>query len=311
MYNQEIKEQFIAEHATGEKERFGWRSMFETIGEYESLVGKDLSEMSIPEVVEALKPAVIGTYGTAAGVQCMIKAYARWCVDNCPFLYPNKALSGLEIDDIDASEYYSKTIFTSEDELIFELESVRRFDEGFMEGLVLVLAWIGIEQKDVLSVNIRDVDLQERTIYVERLKKAVSFSERIADVLKVYEKTKVGSRSAGGTTRPVYRDDSYNTYVRKYSPKGQLGEKPLTPSRIRNAVGTINELYIAQGKPSRLWNGNIVASGALYRVRLLELSGVDVFSKKNKDAVVEAFGVKSKLHEVLWMYRNYKRAFNL
>lgn len=310
MYNQEIKERFLAEYSVSGKERVGWRSLFETVEEHESAIGKDLSEMSVSEVVRALTPAVIGTYSTAADIQCTIKTYTRWCAQNCPSLQPNRDLGELEINDIDASEYYAKTIFTNEDELIFELESVRHFDDGFTEGVILVLAWLGIEQKDVLSVKTGDVNIQERTIYVQKQNRTVTFSDRIAEVLKIYERTKVGSRSSGGSTRPVYRDDSWDTYIKKYAPNGRLGIKPLTPSRIRNAIGTINELYIAQGKPSRLWNGNIIASGALYRVRLLELSGMDVFSKKNKDAVLEAFGVKSKLHEVHWMYRNYKKAFN-
>ena len=311
MYNQEIKEGFLKAYSASGNERSGCRAMFETTSSYEESIGKDLSEMTSVEVIDALRPVIVGAYKTAANVQSRIKAYVNWCHLNCRSLSPNLSLLAIEIDDIDASEYFKKTIFKNEDELIFELETVRRFEDGFTEGLILLFAWIGIEQKDALSVKIHDVDLEKRTVFVQKYNQTISFSERIADVFKIYEKTKEGSRSAGGSNRPVFRDDSYHTYIRKYCPSAQLGVKPLDPSNIRKSVNDINQLYVAQGKESRLRNGNIVASGALYRVRLLEESGVDVFSFKNRQMVIDAFGVSAKLHEIHWMYKNYKRAFKL
>ena len=311
MYNQEIKERFLKSYTAGGKERSGCRAMFESLCDYEETHGKDLSEMAVDEIIDALKSVTIGAYKTAADIQSRIKAYVRWCAQNCQEIKANQNLLDIDIDDIDASEYFKKTIFRNEDDLIFELESVRRFDEGFTEGIVLLLAWIGVEQKDVLSIKKHDVDLNNRTITMNSHNKVLCFSERIADVLKIYERTKEGSRSAGGSSRPVFRDDSFNTYVRKYCPRGKLGETPLTPSGLRNSVGIINQLYVAKGKESRLWNGNVIASGALYRVRQLEESGVDVFSAKNKMAVIDAFGVSTKLYEIHWMYKNYKKAFNL
>lgn len=311
MYNQEIKEQFLQDYLATGKEKNGCRAMFETVGQFEAISGKDLAEMSKDEVVQALESVDIGTYSSAAGIQSVIKAYVKWCMDNFPSMHFDRSLDYLEISDIDVSGFYSKTIFQNEDELIFELESVRHFDEGFTEGIILVFAWLGIEQKNALSVKIEDVNLTDRTIYLRDSGKIISFSERIADVLKVYERTKVGYRSAGGRERPVYRDDSFGNYIRRYCPASHLGVRPFDPANIRKSINDINQLYVAQGKESRLWNGNVVASGALYRIHTLELSGVDVFSLKNKDLVIEAFGVKSKLYEIHWMYRNYKRAFNL
>lgn len=311
MYNREIKERFLSEYASGGKERTGCRAMFETFDEYERSLGKDLAEMSVDEMLHVLKFMIIGTYKTAADIQSRIKAYVRWCVQNCPQLQSNRMLLEVNIDDIDASSYFKKTIFKNEDDLIFELESVRRFDEGYTEGVVLLLAWIGIEQKDVLSIKKNDVDLHNRTIILNKHNSVIKFSNRIADVLRIYERTKEGSRPAGGSSRPVFRDDSFDIYIRKYCPRGRLGETPLTASVLRNSVGVINQLYISQGKESRLWNGNVIASGALYRVRELEKSGVDVFAFKNRELVIEAFGVSTKLYEIHWMYKNYKRAFNL
>lgn len=311
MYNQEIKERFLKSYTAGGKERAGCRAMFDTVCQYEESIGKDLSEMTSNELIEALKLVVIGAYKTAADIQSRIKAYVNWCEQNCRALEVNRQLLNLEIDDIDASAYFKKTIFKNEDELIFELESVRRFEDGFTEGMILLFAWIGIEQKDVLSVKIHDVNVIDRKVYLRKYDKFISFSERIADVFKIYERTKEGSRSAGGRSRPVYRDDSFYTYIRKYCPSSQLGVKPLDPNNIRKSINDINRLSVDQGKESRLRNGNVVASGALHRLRALEEQGIDVFSAKNRMVVIDAFGVSTKLYEIHWMYKNYKKAFNL
>ena len=311
MYNQEIKERFFNECTSLGKEKGNYRTIMDAIGEYEEKIQRDLAEMQVEDAIEALRYADIGVYNSATSAQSMIKNYVTWCYENKVFDHVNNNLLLIKISDIDVSRYLARTLFKDEDELISEMQTVRRFDEGFTEGLILLFAWLGIEQKDALTIKIEDVNLKDRVIFARVYGKYIHFSEKIADVFKIYEKTKEGFRSAGGSFRPVYRDDSYDTYIRKYSPYSQLGEKPLTPARIRSSVGVISKLYVAQGKESRLWNGNVVASGALHRVYLLERSGVNVFSKKNKEAVIEAFAVKSKLHEILWMYKNYKKAFNL
>lgn len=310
MYNQEIKERFCRTYVAAGKERTGCRSMFDTIGVYEESLGKDLAEMTKDEVICATRLMVVGAYKTAVSIQSKIKDYVKWCTQNQVFTNVNLDLIGFKIDDVDASAYLAKTIFKDEDELIRELQTVRRFDEGFTEGIILILAWLGIEQKDVLSIKTHDVDLARREINYRKYDKTIVFSEKICDVLRIYEKTKEGSRPAGGSSRPVYRDDSFNTYVRKYCPRGQLGVKPLEATNLRKMVNDVNKLYTAQGKESRLWNGNIIASGALYRLKNLEDNGVDVFSTKNRVDVVQAFAIDADMYEISWLYKSYKRAFN-
>ena len=65
------------------------------------------------------------------------------------------------------------------------------------------------------------------------------------------------------------------------------------------------------GNSPRFTAGNVLASGALKRLYDLEQGGVDIFSIKNKDIVSETYRAKAKLYEILWLYKNYKKAFNL
>lgn len=309
MYNQEIKERFLAE-SLGNKNENTLRAKFDAIGIYEEQVGKDFAEMSMEEALTAMSEARTNTYGSAFSLLSLMRNYVKWCDDNVVFIGVNQSLVHLEIDDIDISKSLSELLFKNEMELMKELRSIREFEDGYTEAIILLLGWIGIEQKDVLSITSSDVDLQEKRVFLKKYDKFVSFSDNIAYAFSRYEKTKVGSRSSGGDSRLVYRDDSYDRFVRKYCAKGQLG-KDFTPTQVKHAVNKLNLAYVQNGNEPRFTGSNVVMSGALYRVMLLEKSGVDVFSIKNKNAVLDSFFVKAKLHEVLWLYKNYKRAFSL
>ena len=308
MYNQEIKERFIAEYDGNRKNAV--RPNFELISEYEEKYQKDLAEMSVDEAVDTISGLNIGTYKTAAGTQSFIKSYVNWCHQLGVFKNVNLDLCKIGLDDIDCSRRLRELLFRTEDELIKELNSVRPFDEGYPEAIATLLTWVGIKQTDIVSIRVSDVNLDKRWVYVPHIDLFAGFSEKIADIFKVYENTKVGYRSAGGDSRPVFRDDSYDRYVRKYLPKGKSSD-PYTSVQIKHITHHLNTIYVERGNPPKFTGSNVLMSGALYRVWQLEQRGVDVFSIKNKKEVASAFVVKANLYEILWLYKNYKKAFNL
>lgn len=308
MYNQEIKEQFLAEYDGNRK--LSARANFESIANYEELCQKDLAEMTFYEALEAIKNLDIGTYSTAFGIKTFIKSYVTWCHQYSKFKNTNLDLCSIDVDDVDCSRRIRELTFKSEDELIKELSSVRPFDEGYPEAIAILLTWIGVKQNEIASIRVSDVNLEKQWVYVPSSDLFVSFSDKIAEIFRVYEKTKVGYRSSGGDSRPVFRDDSYDRYVRKYLPKDKSSD-PYTSVQIKHITHHLNTIYVDRGNPPKFTGSNVLMSGALYRVWMLEQRGVDVFSIKNKKEVANAFVVKANLYEILWLYRNYKRAFNL
>lgn len=308
MYNRDIKEQFLSEYDGNRV--IGARPNFELIGAYEEKFQKDLAEMSFDEAVETISNLNIGTYKTAAGVQSFIRSYVKWCDQFSKFKNINLELCSISADDIDCSKRLYELVFRSEDELIKELGSVRPFDEGYPETIAVLLTWVGVKQNEIASVRASDVNLEKQWVYIRDRDLFAKFSDKIADIFRVYEKTKVGYRSAGGDSRPVFRDDSHDRYVRKYLPKGKSGD-PFTSVQFKHLIHHLNSIYADAGNPPKFTGSNILLSGALYRVWELEQSGVDVFSIKNKKAVANAFVAKANLYEILWLYKNYKKAFNL
>lgn len=306
MYNQEIKERFLSEYDGNRKS--GARQIFEVVSEYEAACNKDLAQMQKSEICEALKYAQIGTYSTAFGVLSFVRSYVKWCDDNLVFSGISVDDSMLVVDDIDISDSIQRLYFRTENELINCLKSVRPLDDGYYDIIVTLFSWLGIPQKQVANIKISDVDLENKTVRFDGA--YIQFSDNIKEILALYAKTKTGTREAAGGQRVVYRDDSYDTFVRRFSPPKQLGKK-ITTSQIEDSVYLLNKAYVEAGNSPRFTGGNVLASGALRRVYELEQSGVDVFSIKNKDLVVNAYRVKAKLYEILWQYKNYKKAFNL
>lgn len=306
MYNREIKEQFLAEYEGGRK--VSARINFESIGEYEELCGKDIAEMQISEAIEALKCVHIKTYGTAFGVLSFIRNYIKWCREKSVFNDINTDLAALTVDDIDISGELKAMLFASEDELIKAMRSVRPFDDGYYDVIVVLFVWLGIPQKQITSIKIDDVNLSDNVVVFDGVD--IKFSDDIKDILSLYAKTKTGTRIKADGARIVYRDDSYDTFVRKFSAPKQLGKK-ITSSQIEDAVYLLNKAYVEQGNNPKFTSGSIMYSGGLRRVYELEQQGVDVFSIKNKNAVIQAYRAKAKLYEILWLYKNYKKAFSL
>ena len=307
MFNEEVKERFLIEFAAGKNEK-SCRAKFEAIGEYEHSLGKDFAEMSTADAAKAMQFVRIGTYKSAFGLIAQIRSYVKWCFDNHVFSDVNTGLISLTVDDVDISENMKKMLFRTEDEFIKELRSARTFDDGYLDVIVMVFSWLGISQDQAMAIKIDDVDFKSMMVHLPD--RDIQFSEKLGEVLWIYSKTKHSTRLNGNGPRDVYRDDSYDLFVRKFSAPKQLGKK-LTKSQLQAALHDLNEVYVDLGNEPRFTSGNVLTSGALSRVFELEQSGVDVFLMKNKNTVLDAFVVKSKLYEVLWLYNNYKRAFSL
>lgn len=308
MYNPEVKERFMNEISGNGRNERSCYAIFDTLGVFENSIGRDIAVMNEGELREALRHTNAGTYGSAFAIISLIRRYVKWCYDNRVFHTSEQDLSFLTVDVVDISEDLKVQLFRSEDDLIKALRSARPFDDGYFDVVVMLFFWLGISQKQMLNIKREDVDFFNKSVFVDG--NAIPIPESFCEILSLYSKTKTGTRSSKNGPRTVYRDDSYDTFIRKFSSQNQLGKR-ITASQIEDAIYNLNKAYIELGNISRLTGGNVISSGALCRVFELEQSGVDIFSPKNKLLVVGAFRTKAKLHEILWLYRNYKRAFSL
>lgn len=308
MYNQEIKEKFLEEFTAGGRNEKSCRAALEAISRHEDALGVDVARMTLPEIKRALTYVNARTYKSAFAAVTLVRAYVKWCSENKVFSNITPNIIALSVDDIDTSDDFRKILFRNEEEFIKALRSVRPFDDGYFDIIASVFFWLGFSTQQMMEIKIEDVDFENKTVTYDGV--SITISDSFCEILQTYAKTKSGTRQSKNGPRLVYRDDSYNTFIRKFSPQNQLGQR-LAKSQIEDAVYLLNKAYVSLGNESKFTSGNMIASGALARVYALECSGVDIRSLKNKFIVIDAFRAKAKLHEIHWMYDNYKKAFNL
>lgn len=310
MYNQEIKEKFIKETTANWVKSNSCSAVFESIGivEYDKQI--DLAQMQISDAVLAISHCNISTYSTAFSAISTIRSYVKWCAKANCMSNINIDILNISIDDIDISDGLSKCLFKDESDLISSMRSVRTFNEGYYEVVAISLAWLGLDRAQILELKISDVDFENKTILTKD-DSVIPMSNAIYDVLHTYSRTKTAMRGIGNSFMDVYRDDSFGKFVRKFTPASKLGKKPLEKAQLHYSIYELNEAHKDNGGDTEFTISNVAMSGGLRRVYELEASGVDVFQSRNKELVVGAYRVKAKLHEILWLYRNYKRAFSL
>lgn len=311
MYNQEIKEVFLDQISSGGRNRRTSASYLDAIGIYEREINRDFAEMSLEDAIKAIKNIKIGTYDSANAVQSFVRKYVKWCEENRVFNHINTELKKISAkDDIDASEYLRKMWFLDESDLINKMRMVRTFNDGYYEVVVLLFAWLGVRQDEILSIKPQDVDLVNRRLFLRSSGTIISFSENIAAVISEYQKTQTSTRQYNGEPTVVYRD-FYGPFISKFCKNAELGNDELTDSQVGSAISEMNQDFVSLGYLGCFKYTNVANCGIARRIYELEQTGVDVLASKNKDAVFVAARYDIDRYRIKWLYNNYKRAFNL
>lgn len=310
MYNQEIKEKFIKETTVNWVSVSSLEATFKNIGVIENKKQMDFAQMQYADAVEALCNAGSMTYLSCMTLLTSARRYIKWCSKNDVFDNVSQAIKEISVDDIDISHIMAGLIFKDEDSFVHATRSMRPFDEGYYEVAVFALIWLGLDLQQIIDLKISDVDFENRVVFING-RVFATMSDATYNILYTYNRTKSASRDSKYKPRTVYRDDSFDKFIRKFAAPTQLGVKPLEKPQVRTAINEINNEYKEKGNEPQFTPSNISISGGLRRVFELEESGVDVFQVRNKELVINAYRAEAKLYEILWMYRNYKRAISL
>ena len=310
MYNREIKERFLDQITAGGRNRNTSVKYLDAIGLYEEEIGRDFAEMSFDEAIEAIRNIKIGTYDSATSVQGFVRNYVKWCEGNRVFGCVNPELKKISAkEDIDASRYLREMWFLDESDLINKMRTVRTFNDGYYEVVVLLFAWLGIGQDKILSIRPSDINLENRQLLLAD-GGVINFSEDIAYVISEYLNTTTSTRQHNGEPTVVYRD-FYGPFISKFCKRAELGNDPLTDSQIGSAISEMNQDFVSMGNPGCFKYTNVANCGVARRIYELEQSGVDVLSSKNKELIFATARLDIDRYKIKWLFRNYKRAFNL
>lgn len=314
MYNQEIKERFIEEREMSESSNRSTRGMFSRLEIGEAYLQKDIAEMNKDEAWKVLAQLNSGfTNSYIYDLRVMLNAYIVWCIDNAVFpvvrdgiMQVLRAESGGTIQD-------TKKYIRDENELISSLRQIFIIQDGFIEPVICVLAWLGVTKDTMLLMTDDSVDLEKRFIMNEYGEIIIDgFSDLIYEILEAYIFCQEGYRSNNNGGYTVYKDNSTGMFLKKFCVKTskRMGEK-YTRGQISTLLTAIRDHQNSGNVALKLSYENIRRSGMCYKLYQLEQSGFDPFLPENAEEVARLFGSYGVVSTVLKHYRTYKKAFNL
>lgn len=311
MYNQEIKERFISEVLDRPRATLAG-SIFKELEKSESELGLDIAEMDEGQVWISMKNVNLMELSRLYTFNTIMNAYVKWCRENK--IFQEVKDGALSVDSsFDISDQIRSALFKDEAEFLSEMRRVCKVEDGFVEPVILALAWVGVTREEVFELLDSDVDLDSRKIYNRDGDLVVQmYSDAISDLLQTYVHTNVGTRDHRTGYRTVIKDRSVPNFVKRFCSRTakELGT-PMDRRSCRTILYRVSKLYEALGNPARLTFENVWKSGRYHALYQMELSGIDVTSPDNEDLVLALFRSKKYYRGIMWFYPSYKKAFNL
>lgn len=303
MYNEKVKTEFTEWYSTQNKMGIATiRSVLERFADAEQSVQKDVCEFSKEEFCAALQD-FFDDVDAVRHATAIIRAYAKW----------HDISSGVfdvVPSDVDLSPSLSRIVVQSPTSLFEEISKVRTFDDGFPEPVLIALAWCGLSWTETISLLDSVVDLERLEISIDG--GILPIDPEPAEVLRLFRNCKYSYRDNRMGSYQVIKDMTTDKFLKKFlSPNSNKFGMEFTRSQLDTAMGKLLAVYEGLGEPPRLSYKNVLRSGGFYRLRNLELSGVDIFDAKNKALVRQTYRAPKDYNSLRIMYRFYKRAFNL
>lgn len=312
MYNQDIKERFLEHEKLSKSMHTGAIfSVFEKLSSAEEKIGKDIFQMSENEFVSAINELWYTEYGTIAVVVSDLRKYAQWCVSTGVFDTEPGYIVSTTPSDVDPTAAISRTFFRDEADFLATLSQLRDMSGGFSEVAMALLAWCGITAKEAYDLKDECVDLEAGVIRSNSGNILVSYiAPDIKEVLLQYRNTAEAPRSNGRSTYMVYRDNSADTFIRRFYTKNSAAKgTPVSYNQLTKALSNLTKQAESLGLSKQFTQLNLSRSGYLHRILELEQEGLDLSSYEGKRTVCD-LARGTDIYAILWQYRYYKKAFN-
>lgn len=227
LYNEDIKERFLAEQYENEATRVTIRNVFYKTELIESVLDKDLYECTLEELGKCIENTNPHTNNVARSNGRFISQYISWAIEQRLRKNTINPLKGVIPEFYDKFVDHSRKIHFSIDEFIDLLENEAMYNQQdksllclFFEGV------IGEQFSQIRELKFSDIDFENKTIYVKERDYHVPVHEKCIEYL---EKT---------------RDEK--TYYQYNSNSKEFVEKPLLESEfifrnIQSPRGVPNE----------------------------------------------------------------------
>ena len=303
MYNESIKLNYILTRP--ESMRANIKNFFEASAKDEEALGKDIACFSRDEFVAHIESLGFMEPDTLRGRLTNFAVYGDW-YDS---LHPNTEhhFRDYHVEDFPYAKLFKPLVIETPEKLCHKMEMVYPIDSGQPAMAALCLAWLGIDCGDAIKLRNEQVDTKNGQIISPTGEVLVaSMPECIREMLDVYSKTRSAER-VQNRTFTVYADDIGFFIKRMISKQSSKEGAPITKKNISDWIVLLRDKFNGTtGNDQTLTYGNVQRSGGFYRLRQMDLAGINVRSVKNADKVRLCLGKSKRNHkDNMLMYDAY------
>lgn len=303
MYNSEVKEAYIQTRLPSMHPEY--RNFFEASASYEEALGRDIAVFSIQELAHHLESLGFMEPHTVRNMVAKLASYGDW-YDS---LHHNTEhhFRDYHVEDFPYAKLFEPLVTKTPEDLYYRITKVYPLDSGQPAMAALCLAWLGIDCGDAINLRNEQVDTRNGKIISPTGEVLVaSMPVCIRKILDVYNDTTTAERIQN---RPitVKVDDRGFFIKRMISKKSSKEGTPVTKKNVSDWIVILRDKFNGTtGNDQTLTYGNVQRSGGFYRLRKMDLAGVDIRSNKNSDKVRLCLGKSKRNHkDNMLMYDAY------
>lgn len=303
MYNENIKLNYILTRP--ESMQANIKNFFEASEKDEQALGKDIACFSRDEFAAHIESLGFMEPDTLRGRLTNFAVYGDW-YDS---LHHNTEhhFRDYHVEDFPYAKLFGPLVTKTPEDLYYRITKVYTLDSGQPAMAALCLAWLGIDCGDALKLRNEQVDTRNGQIISPTGEVLVaSMPECIRKMLDVYGKTRSAER-VQNRTFTVYADDRGFFIKRMVSKQSSKEGAPITKKNISDWIVLLRDKFNGTtGNDQTLTYGNVQRSGGFYRLRQMDLAGINVHSVKNADKVRMCLGKSKRNHkDNMLMYDAY------
>ena len=290
IYKKKIKNAFLESDISQTHKRKA-QKVFERIGRYEKEIGKDISQMNEKELLECL--GYIEVVDIVNVIRCgsALRNYVQYIKTNSVLPDVSDAITKINFEDVDVSQFMSDVYFFSTEELVKEYQKYSKRSETHPEIIVWLLQYYGIDVSKAVSLDEHDVNLQEQIINCDG--KIIYIDDVTTAVMETYQSL-------------LPKTLTCNTFIKR------LDDTPHEAHQIGMMTSKFNTRYYIE-HPDYLWEtsrfcqNSLNDGGLMHRLYEAEKAGaIDLSNSKTFNA--DILNTLKPYRIVKWMYINYQKA---
>lgn len=280
---------------------------------FERKFSKDLGYFTKSEILEYINNVASTRPATVVNYLSMIERYQRFLRTDTE----QDDIPKIAKEEVDFESALQKKVFLSFSEVINPVSDVVSIYQGSPVPAALAFAWLGIPCKIAVKLKVDQVNLKAGIINAPEFGIGpISFGKdepRALDTLRAYASMTTAYRNQNPNSRSFeVRFVESDYFLRPI--RSENSKKTATKFATTNIKGYISDAQDdleSAGFQKPITYKNVQFSGELHKAYSLEKKGIDFSDKNNEDILLSCFETRSHSYHTTFIYRKYKKAFNL